>query len=135
STVPDKPVFRRNQYGGTLGGPMRPDRTFFYVDYQGERQTIGRTLISTVPTALQRQGIFTEPIAGRVNTIFDPATGATRRAAFPGNTIPAARMDPAAVALLQRYPLPTSPGTANNYRRTGNEADDQDQVDVRIDQQ
>ena len=42
------------------------DRTFFFVDYQGQRQTIGRTVISTVPTLLQRQGIFTEAIGGRV---------------------------------------------------------------------
>ena len=133
SAVPDKPLFRRNQYGGTLGGPLREDRTFFFVDYQGQRQTIGRTVISTVPTLLQRQGIFTETIAGRVPVIFDPSTGTSNRLAFAGNAIPVARMDPVAVALLQRYPLPTSGGTANNYRRTGNENDDQDQFDVRID--
>ena len=133
STTPDKPQFRRNQYGGTFGGPIRKDGTFFFADYQGQRQSIGRTVISTVPTALQRQGIFTEAIGGRVATIFDPATGASNRAAFAGNTIPAGRMDPIAVALLQRYPVPTSSGTANNFRRTGNEGDDQDQFDIRID--
>jgi len=133
STAPGKPVFRRNQYGGTLGGPVRRERTFFFVDYQGQRQTIGRTVVSTVPTALQRQGVFTEPIGGRVAPIFDPATGGANRTPFPGNTIPARRMDPVAVALLDRYPQPTSNGTANNYRRTGNETDDQDQFDVRVD--
>ena len=66
STNPVKPEFRRNQFGGVLGGPLRRDRTFFFVDYQGQRQHIGRTVISTVPTALQRQGIFTEAIGGRV---------------------------------------------------------------------
>ena len=69
-----KPEFRRNQFGGVVGGPIRQDRTFFFVDYQGQRQTIGRTVISTVPTLLQRQGIFTEAIAGRVPVIYDPAT-------------------------------------------------------------
>ncbi|HET9832113.1 MAG TPA: carboxypeptidase-like regulatory domain-containing protein, partial [Vicinamibacterales bacterium] len=133
STVPDKALFRRNQYGGTLGGPLLQNRTFFFVDYQGQRQTIGRTVISTVPTVLQRQGIFTEAIAGRVPQIFDPATGASNRSAFANNTIPAARMDPIAVALLQRYPLPTAAGTANNYRRTDNEVDNQDQFDIRVD--
>jgi hypothetical protein len=48
-----KPQFRRHQFGGVLGGPIRRDRTFFFADYQGQRQTIGRTVISTVPTALR----------------------------------------------------------------------------------
>jgi len=134
STLPQKPEYRRNQFGGTAGGPLVKDRTFFFVDYQGQRQAIGRTVISTVPTLLQRQGIFTEAIAGRVPVIYDPATtvGSTR-SPFAGNTIPIGRMDPVALALLQRYPLPTSAGTANNYRRTDNEIDNQDQWDVRID--
>ena len=93
STNPVKPQFRRNQFGGVLGGPIRRNRTFFFADYQGQRQTIGRTVISTVPTVLQRQGIFTEAIAGRVPAIYDPATtvsGADRatRSPFPGNAIP-----------------------------------------------
>ncbi len=69
-----KPEFRRNQFGGVLGGPIRRDRTFFFIDYQRQRQTIGRTMISTVPTMLQRRGVFTEGIGGRVPAIYDPAT-------------------------------------------------------------
>lgn len=137
---PVKPKFRRNQFGGVLGGPIRRDRTFFFLDYQGQRQNIGRTVISTVPTVLQRQGIFTEAIGGRVPAIYDPATtvpvaGGVTRTAFPGNTIPVERMDPVARVLLERYPLPTSAGTANNYRRTENETVDvdQDQFSLRID--
>ena len=139
STNPVKPRFRRNQFGGVLGGPIRQDRTFFFSDYQGQRQTIGRTVISTVPTALQRQGVFTEAIGGRVPAIYDPATtmpvgsGATTRSQFSGNAIPVARMDPVALELLQRYPLPTSAGTANNYRRVDNETVDQDQFSARVD--
>jgi hypothetical protein len=132
STNPTRPEYRRNQFGGTLGGPIVASRSFFFVDYQGQRQSIGRTAISTVPTALQRQGIFTEPIAGRVPVIYDPQSGAVRTP-FPGNVIPADRMDPVALALLQRYPQPTSTGTANNYRRTANEIDNQDQGSVRLD--
>jgi len=134
SANPVKPPYRRNQFGGTLGGPIVKDRTFFFADYQGQRQSIARTVTSTVPTALQRQGIFTEAIAGRVPAIYDPATTAgSSRAAFPGNAIPLNRMDPVALALLQRYPLPTSAGVANNYSRTENEIDDQDQWDARLD--
>ena len=66
--------------------------------------------------------------------IYDPATTVgSVRTPFPGNTIPLGRMDPVALALLQRYPLPTSSGTANNYRRTANEINDQDQWDARLD--
>ena len=129
-----KPVFRRNQFGGVAGGPLRRDRTFFFVDYQGQRQTIGRTVISTVPTLLQRQGVFTEAIGGRVPALYDPATGgAAGRSPFPGNTIPIDRMDPVARALLERYPLPTSAGAANNYHRVGDESVDQDQLSLRLD--
>src|SRR6266849_2213441 len=111
STNPVKLEYRRNQYGGTFGGPLVKDHTFFFVDYQGQRQSIGRTAISTVPTLFERQGIFTETIAGRVPVIYDPATTVgSNRTPFLGNAIPAARMDPVALALLQRYPTPTSAG-------------------------
>jgi len=131
---PVKPEYLRNQFGGTLGGPLWRDRTFFFADYQGQRQSIGRAVISTVPTLLQRQGVFTEAIAGRVPVIYDPATtSGSVRSPFPGNTVPTSRIDPVSRSLLERYPLPTSPGTSNNYRRTVNEADDQDQWTARID--
>jgi hypothetical protein len=134
STIPTKPEYRRNQYGGMAGGPLVKDRTFFFVDYQGQRQSIARTVTSVVPTLLQRQGIFTEAIGGRVPVIYDPSTtvGSTR-SPFPGNTIPRSAMDPVALSLLDRYPLPTSSGTSNNYSLTANEIDDQDQGDVRLD--
>jgi hypothetical protein len=134
-----KPRFRRNQFGGVLGGPIQQGRTFFFVDYQGQRHAIGRTVMSNVPTLLQRQGVFTEPIGtAGVPVIYDPATttpGGTgfTRTPFQDNTIPADRIDPVARALLERYPLPTSAGTANNYRRVGNETVDQDQFSLRID--
>jgi hypothetical protein len=138
---PVEPEFRRNQFGGVLGGPIQRNRTFFFVDYQGQRQAIGRTVISTVPTALQRQGIFTEVIGGGVPVIYDPATttavpgGGVTRTPFPGNAIPGRRIDPVARALLDRYPLPTRAGAANNYERVGNETVDQDQFSVRLDHQ
>ncbi len=139
STNQVKPQFRRNQFGGVVGGPIRRDSTFFFADYQGQRQTIGRTAISTVPTSLQRQGIFTEAIGGRVPVIYDPAStapgpaGGTTRRQFPGNAIPADRVDAVARTLLARYPLPTGTGTANNYRRVDDETVDQDQISLRVD--
>jgi hypothetical protein len=131
---PTKPKYRRSQFGGTLGGPIQRNRTFFFVDYQGQQQSIDRTVTSTVPTVKQRQGIFTEPIAGKVPIIYDPATtvGSTRTP-FDGNKIPMDRMDPVALTLLQRYPMPTGAGTSNNYSRTAAEGDDQNQWDARVD--
>src|SRR5438309_2035624 len=87
---------------------------------------------------LQRQGNFTEAIGGRVPQIYDPATtapssGGSTRSLFPNNAIPPGRTDPVARALLQRYPLPTSSDTANNYTRTADELDNQSQFDVRLD--
>ena len=117
--------FRRHQFGFVLGGPIAQDRTFFFADYQGTRQSIGRVRISTVPTALQRQGIFTEAVGGRVPVIYDPPTTARTPAARGERRSRATRflrpLDPVARALLDRYPLPTLAGTANNYRRVGNE--------------
>ncbi len=136
---PDKPVFRRNQFGFVFGGPIIKEKTFFFGDYQGTRQQIGRIRISTVPTLLQRQGVFTEPVGGATPRIFDPATtrpnssGGFARDQFAGNRIPIERIDPIALALLSRFPEPTSPGTANNFRRVANEKVDQNQFDARID--
>ncbi len=134
---PKRPVFRRNQFGGVFGGPIVKDKTFFFVDYQGTRQLINRVRTSTVPTLLQRRGIFTEEINGVVPSIYDPATtsaktgGGYTRTKFADSTLTG--MDPAAVALLNHFPLPTRSGTANNYTRSGNEPDNLDQFDVRID--
>ena len=110
-----------------FGGPLVKDRTFFFADYQGQRQSIGRTVTSNVPTLAERSGVFRQ-------NIYDPATtvGNTRQQ-FPNNTIPRSAMDPVALSLLERYPLPTNTATANNYSRTANEIDNQDQGDVRLD--
>jgi hypothetical protein len=127
-----KPKFGRNQFGGVLGGPVLRDRTFFFVDYQGQRQDIERTVLSTVPTMAQRQGVFTQSIYDPATTVSDGAGGFTRTQ-FSNNTIPVERMDPIARSLLLRFPEPTSAGTTNNYRRTASEIDDQNQWDVRLD--
>jgi hypothetical protein len=130
-----KPEFRRNQYGAALGGPIVKDRTFFFADYQGVKQAIGTVRTSTVPTLLERQGDFTELYGTTAAVLYDPATtvGTTRSAFFPFNIIPQDRIDPAALAVLAHYPLPTKSGTANNFTLVGNDQDHQNQFDARVD--
>jgi hypothetical protein len=118
-----KPEFRRNQYGFTLGGSIRKNKTFFFTDWQGTRLRTGITRQSVVPTGAQRGGVFT-------TAIYDPAT--SPRTVFPSNTIPSNRFDALGPAVLAHYPLPNASG-ANNFTLTGVEPDNQDQFDGRLD--
>ena len=75
-----KPEFKQNQFGGTIGGPVFKDKTFFFTDYQGHRETLGQTFLSTVPSMAMRAGDFSE----LTRVIYDPTTGQP----FAGNVIP-----------------------------------------------
>jgi hypothetical protein len=111
-----KPDFKQNQFGGTVGGPVFKNQTFFFGDYQGHRETQGQTFLSTVPSKAMRGGDFSE----LTRVIYDPQTGQP----FPGNIIPADRLDQVAKNILtQLYPEPNTAGsrqasngqTINNY--------------------
>ena len=125
-----KPPLRYNQFGGTLGGPIVQNRTFFFASYQGTRNQAAATLLGTVPTVEKRSGYFGTTV------VYDPATASGGvRTPFPDNTIPADRIDPVATRLLSLIALPNLPGTTSNYARNAQTTDNADQVDLRVDHQ
>ena len=139
---PQKRKWRQNTYGFSQGGPIKRDRTFFFVGFQGNNIDEGLTTLLTVPTALMHQGVFTESFPGApaatiydpATTRTDPATGRLIRDPFPNNTIPADRIDPIGKALLDLLPLPTSTDRlAGNYLANPVKTLDDYQGDVRID--
>src|SRR5262245_24294220 len=139
--------FKRSQFGATATGPIRRDRTFFMASYEGLRELSAANTTFTVPTALQRQGDFSQTFAanGQLIRIFDPFTTRPNpggsgfiRDQFAGNVIPSSLFDPVALNVLKYYPLPNQAGDAvtqaNNYSRSGSQQIDIDQFDVRLDE-
>jgi hypothetical protein len=141
-----KPFFGRNQFGGTLGGPIwKSKRLFFFGSYEGLRQGTPATRTASVPTALERQGDFSQTFNrdGSLQTIYDPAStivapnGTATRTAFPGNVIPTSRFDKIGANVAGIYPLPNRPGDlfthANNWYGTGKNVARTDRYDLRFD--
>jgi len=119
--------FQRHQFGGDINGPILKNKWFLFGDFEGLRQGYPNTVISTVPTDLQRQGNFSQTLAstGALITVYDPDTlatladGSRQRTPFPGNAIPSNRFDPVAAKTAGLYPQPNIAGTPitnqNNY--------------------
>jgi hypothetical protein len=124
-----KNPFRQNQFGGFLGGPIRRDKTFFFVDTELLRSREASSGIITVPTPLQRQGIFTE--AGQP-TIYSPLT----HQPYANNTIPTSQINPASAKIMALMPDPNiaGAGIVNNFIGVSDLAHDRSTFDVRVDQ-
>ena len=107
------PQFIRNQFGSTLGGPIKKDKLFVFGSYEGTTVRKGFTRVATVPPQLWRNGDFSSMLTG----VTDPSTGVDAgqlvdpRAGtpFPGNVIPASMIDPAGTGILAFYPEPDDP--------------------------
>jgi hypothetical protein len=118
-----KPKFIRNQFGGTFGGPIWKDHTFFFGDYEGVRQIFNNpSASSTLPTAAQRAGNFGIPLR-------NPVTGDV----YATGQVPASAVTPFARAVLDALPSPTQAGISNNYTITPRGIINDDKGDGRVD--
>jgi hypothetical protein len=141
-------VFKFNQFGATVGGPIIHNKTFFFASYEGFQQTTSGLFTTTVPTALQRTGDFSQTYdqSGKLYPIYNPFTtrpdpanpGHFIRDPFPGNKIPASLVDPVANALLAYWPQPNAPGISptgvNNYNSKNISSISKNDASLRMDQ-
>ena len=130
----EKPSYAQSRFGFNLGGPLalpklpRSDRTFFFVNYTGTRARRPYNAVSTLPTPEQRSGDFSQPLGLLAPVLHDP----NGRLPFPGNRIPASRMDPIARGLLDFFPLPNQPGSVQNYQYVTSNGNNSDQFSLRV---
>lgn len=134
-----KAAFRQNQPGGTFGGPIIHNRTFFFADYEATRQRTGASAtISSVPPASFRSGNFSSlgvPIFDSGSRILGP-TGNVIATPFPNNQIPASQLNPTSAAIMGLVPLPNyGPATAQsqNYFQQVPTRFNYDRWDARVD--
>lgn len=150
-----KSMIHQNQFGGTFGGPVKKNKIFFFASYEGYRESIPFTTVSsTIPSYLQpsANGVnFTNTAqSGVTYQIYDPLTTVClspggslascsgnnyARTLFPNNTIPVSRISPAGAAILKLYPAPNSSGAALNSNFVVNTPDvyDYNQPMIRVD--
>lgn len=128
--------YKDNRFGAAIGGPLVRNRTFYFANVEVNPFEVPTPAVLTVPTERMRSGDFSELLAlGPQYQIYDPATtrphptqpGRFIRDPFPGNIIPANRISPIARRVLDYFPLPNQPGTAdfgNNYVNPTSVADE-----------
>jgi hypothetical protein len=147
-----KPPLDRHQYGAQLSGPIVKNKTFFMVDFAGLNEKRGITTVNTVPTAATRVGDFSDyrdrngnlipvydPLTTRRNPNFNPSLPVSGsnpqflRDPFPGNVIPADRLNQVGLNVASIYPQPNGPGNFDNYTSTTDREIKDTAFTVRID--
>ena len=123
-----KPLRQRNQFGASLGGPLKKDKVFWFGDYEGLRERQGVPQTRAVPNALEKVGLFTVPVADP----FAPGKPEFSRNAAGLWVIPRERWDPVPAKILELIPDPNVPGT-NIFASTPIDRTREDQFDVRLD--
>lgn len=141
-----KPDSRRDAGGFSLGGPIKKDRTFFFVDFEKVRSSSAQSGLVTVPTMAERQGDF----SGLTNNIYDPNVncGSPSNVIRPqvgfdcsgnqigaANVIPAAEINPIGLAVLNLYPQPSNGNEFGNYNYTTTANGPDYQFDIKVDHQ
>jgi len=129
-----KPQYHRHQFGGTIGGPIIKKKLFYFFNHDRTIYNVPSTLTTSVPTALQRNGDFSQTFNqnGSLQTIYDPFTAVAaanpsggadvRRSPFAGNKIPASGFNPISAKIMALFPSPTATGDPvsglNNFTNT-----------------
>ncbi len=128
--VSDKPSYSQERFGFMVGSPLvipkivNAPQSFFFINYTGLRSSNPFRSVQTLPTPLERTGDFSlSP-----NIIYDPKNGTP----FPGNQIPINRIDPAALGLLNFFPLPNQPGSIQNFVYVSSTPQDSDSLNTRL---
>ncbi len=126
-----EPSYLQQRFAGSIGGQFKiphlfdlGPRTSYFLNYSGNRSSNLYNAYSTVPNAALRTGDFSQS----PTTVIDPVT----RQPFPGNVVPASRLDPSALALLQYIPLPNQPGNRQNYYYSTTNTTSADDVSFRF---
>jgi hypothetical protein len=127
------PVTQWNQFGASIGGPIKKNKLFYFGDYQGTRRNTGGSVLLRVPSPAERTG----DLSGLGLGIFDPLSGGTlaTRVQFPGNVIPANRIATQAANLLLLIPAPDVPASKDqpNYSGSGAVNFNDDAFNTRVD--
>src|SRR5271170_2883689 len=138
--VTTNPPYVQNQFGGTFGGPIYKDKTFFFFAYDGYRQRASGVVTTTVPTVGERSGTFPAdvPIYNPLSISTACVAAATAancgRTQFTNNTIPNGSINPAALLELKYIPPPTNSAENNNFTSASPSGGNTNQYVARVDQ-